>query len=106
MGRKRAEVVRRWSTCGATRAGSKAAMVGDAFACVIQMRGPTWSDATPDLFGDPAVRAWPDGFRYQPDLITVSEEAALLDQIHDLDFHAVEMRGVVARRRVIQYGWK
>jgi len=58
------------------------------------------------LFGDPAVRAWPDGFRYEADLITVAEETALLDQIRQLDFHAVEMRGVVARRRVIQYGWK
>jgi alkylated DNA repair dioxygenase AlkB len=70
------------------------------------MRGPTSSAASPDLFGDPAVRAWPDGFRYQPDLITSAEEAALLDEIRRLEFHAVEMRGVVARRRVIQYGWK
>lgn len=70
------------------------------------MRGPTRSDTTPDLFGDPAVRAWPDGFRYQSDLIAVAEEAALLDEIRRLEFHAVEMRGVIARRRVIQYGWK
>jgi alkylated DNA repair dioxygenase AlkB len=60
----------------------------------------------PDLFGEPAVRAWPEGFRYQPDLVTAAEEAALLEEIRRLEFHAVEMRGVVARRRVIQYGWK
>jgi alkylated DNA repair dioxygenase AlkB len=70
------------------------------------MRRPSSSGTTPDLFGDPAVRAWPDGFRYQPDLITIPEEAKLLDEIGRLDFHAVEMRGVIARRRVIQYGWK
>jgi alkylated DNA repair dioxygenase AlkB len=69
------------------------------------MRVPEWSN-TPDLFGDPAVRAWPDGFSYRPDFISVAEEAALLDEIRRLEFHAVEMRGVVARRRVIQYGWK
>ncbi len=70
------------------------------------MRRPARSETTPDLFGDPSVRAWPDGFRYQPDLITIAEEAALLEDIRGLEFHAVEMRGVIARRRVIQYGWK
>lgn len=70
------------------------------------MRGPTRTDTTPDLFGDSSVRAWPDGFRYEPELITIEEEASLLAEIRGLEFHAVEMRGVVARRRVIQYGWK
>jgi alkylated DNA repair dioxygenase AlkB len=70
------------------------------------MRRHSSSAMTPDLFGDPAVRAWPDGFRYEPDLIAPAEEAALLDEIRTLEFHAVEMRGVIARRRVIQYGWK
>jgi alkylated DNA repair dioxygenase AlkB len=70
------------------------------------MRVPTGRDTAPDLFGDPAVRAWPDGFRYQADLITAAEEAAVLDEIPKLEFHAVQMRGVTARRRVIQYGWK
>jgi alkylated DNA repair dioxygenase AlkB len=69
------------------------------------MRTPKSTD-TPDLFGDPAVRAWPDGFRYRPDLITIAEEAALLDEVRRLEFHPIEMHGVVARRRVIQYGWK
>jgi len=70
------------------------------------VRVPTLNDTTPDLFGDPAVRSWPEGFRYEPDLITIAEEAAVLDEIRRLEFHAVEMHGVVARRRVIQYGWK
>ena len=70
------------------------------------MRGTTSSETMPDLFGDPAVRAWPDGFRYRADLITVADEAALLNEIRRLEFHRVEMRGAIARRRVIQYGWK
>ena len=43
---------------------------------------------------------------YEPDLLTEVEEAALLEAIRAQEFHHVEMRGVVARRRVIQYGWK
>jgi alkylated DNA repair dioxygenase AlkB len=69
------------------------------------MRVPT-ADTSRDLFGDPAVRAWPEGFRYQADLISAAEEAALLSEIRNLEFHTVQMRGVTARRRVIQYGWK
>jgi alkylated DNA repair dioxygenase AlkB len=72
----------------------------------MHVRVPTWNDTTADLFGDPAVRSWPEGFRYEPDLITIAEEAAVLDGIRRLEFHAVEMHGVIARRRVIQYGWK
>jgi alkylated DNA repair dioxygenase AlkB len=70
------------------------------------MRRWTSSGTAPDLFGEPAVRAWPEGFRYQPDLVTAAEEASLLEEIRRLEFHAVEMHGVVARRRVIQYGWR
>jgi alkylated DNA repair dioxygenase AlkB len=48
----------------------------------------------------------PPGFVYQRDVITRDEEAAMLAEIAQLDFHTVTMHGVVARRRVIQYGWK
>jgi alkylated DNA repair dioxygenase AlkB len=48
----------------------------------------------------------PEGFVYQPDFLTAGEEGALLDEIRALEFHEVRMHGVVARRRVIQYGWK
>jgi alkylated DNA repair dioxygenase AlkB len=49
---------------------------------------------------------FPKGFLYRPEFIDAVEEAALLARIREAEFHAVEMRGVVARRRVIQYGWK
>jgi alkylated DNA repair dioxygenase AlkB len=46
----------------------------------------------------------PDGFRYLFDFITVEEEAALAADIAGLEFAALEMRGVVARRRVAFFG--
>lgn len=56
------------------------------------------------LFGD--LQALPDGFVHQPEFISTDEERALLDEIRTLEFHEVRMHGVIARRRVIQYGWK
>lgn len=47
----------------------------------------------------------PPGFRYLPDFISVDEERALVAQVTSLEFSAVEMRGVVARRRTVHYGW-
>jgi len=56
------------------------------------------------LFDD--LKPLPEGFIYRPDFITVDEERGLLETIAGLEFHQVQMRGVIARRRVIQYGWK
>ena len=47
----------------------------------------------------------PEGFRLQDDFLSAPEEAPLLDRIGGLEFHEMRMRGVTARRRVIQYGW-
>ena len=55
-----------------------------------------------DLFGH---HPYPDGFRYQPEFLSVVEERDLLGVISGLAFSAVEMRGVVARRRTVHYGW-
>jgi alkylated DNA repair dioxygenase AlkB len=49
---------------------------------------------------------FPDGLRHQDGFLAVDEEALLLERFHGLEFHEVRMRGVVARRRVVQYGWK
>ena len=57
-----------------------------------------------DLFD--GARSLPEGFVYRPQCIDQSEHDALLEVIRTLDFHEVRMHGVVARRRVIQYGWK
>ncbi len=53
------------------------------------------------LFG-PAV---PDGLLYQPDFVTPDEERELVEQIERLEFSQVEMRGAIARRRTVHYGW-
>jgi len=53
------------------------------------------------LFG-PSV---PDGLLYRPDFVTPDEERDLVAEIERLEFSQVEMRGVVARRRTVHYGW-
>jgi alkylated DNA repair dioxygenase AlkB len=48
----------------------------------------------------------PEGFRIKENFLDPAEEMALADRFRSLEFHEVRMRGVAARRRVIQYGWK
>ena len=55
-----------------------------------------------DLFGDPDL---PPGFLYRAELITPVEEAKLLALIATLEFSAVEMRGIAAKRRTLHFGW-
>ena len=55
------------------------------------------------LFGGPRL---PEGFRYQPNLITPDEETLLLDHIRELPFKAFEFQGYPGKRRVVSYGWK
>ena len=49
---------------------------------------------------DPKV----EGLVFREDFITPQEELDLLDRIRSLEFQAMKMRGVIARRRVIHYG--
>lgn len=46
----------------------------------------------------------PAGFEYRDDFISVSDEAALVEHIHHIEFANFEMHGVVAKRRVAFYG--
>ncbi len=55
-----------------------------------------------DLFAGAPL---PDGLVYAPDFLTAADEGALLDAIAPLAFSRVEMRGVVARRRTVHFGW-
>jgi alkylated DNA repair protein (DNA oxidative demethylase) len=48
----------------------------------------------------------PEGFAHAEDFLRADEEAALVERFRTLQFNEVRMRGVAARRRVIQYGWK
>jgi DNA oxidative demethylase len=47
----------------------------------------------------------PEGFAYTPGFITVEEERALLDAIQALQFADVVMRGALAKRRTVHFGW-
>jgi alkylated DNA repair dioxygenase AlkB len=54
------------------------------------------------LFGD--APAWPPGLVYQPELITLAEERALLERIAELEFVSARYREWTARRRVARFG--
>lgn len=47
----------------------------------------------------------PEGLRYLPDWISLTEEQELLTHITALSFAEVRMHGVVAKRRVVHFGW-
>ncbi len=48
----------------------------------------------------------PDGFQYQPDLITEEEESALVPGIAALPFKPFEFKGFLGNRRVVSFGWQ
>ena len=57
---------------------------------------------TLSLFGDHHL---PPGFLCRPEFITTAEEQDLLAELAGLGFSQVEMRGVVAKRRTVHYGF-
>src|SRR3954465_9386549 len=76
---------------------------GSAFATPPMVRRAPPQCPMSSLFD---VQRLPDGFHYHEAFITADEERGLLSAIATLEFHEVRMRGVAAKRRVIQYGWK
>jgi len=65
-------------------------------------------DPQPSLFDLPLAprRPLPEGFRYQPELITVAEERALVSRLERLDFKPYEHLGYLGARRVAAIGWR
>src|SRR4051812_5949092 len=59
----------------------------------------------PRLF-DSSAPALPEGFKYQPDLITADEEQQLVRQIETLPFKDFEFHGFTGKRRVVSFGWR
>ena len=61
-----------------------------------------------DFFGEAKGDAprYPDGFRYQPELITSAEESQLVTQIRGLPFKEFEFHGYTGKRRVVYFGWR
>jgi len=54
----------------------------------------------------PTAIGAPEGFDYEPEFITETEEQALLDWIEGVEFRTFEMRGQEAKRRVAHFGWE
>lgn len=59
----------------------------------------------PTLF-DAAPTRLPEGFRYQPDLLTPDEEAEIVPNVKELPFRNLEFHGYVGTRRVVSFGWR
>jgi alkylated DNA repair dioxygenase AlkB len=56
-------------------------------------------------FFDAAPR-WPEGFRYEPDLISREAETRLISNIETLRFREFEFHGYTGKRRVVSFGWR
>ena len=48
----------------------------------------------------------PEGLRYQPALISRSDESALVERVRELPFREFEFHGYLGKRRVVSFGWK
>jgi alkylated DNA repair dioxygenase AlkB len=48
----------------------------------------------------------PEGFKYQPGLITPDQERELIQQIQPLPFKEFEFHGYLGKRRVVSFGWR
>jgi alkylated DNA repair dioxygenase AlkB len=58
------------------------------------------------LFRGAAAPAFPEGFRYESDILTPAQEIELLAQVRDLPFVEFQFQGYVGKRRVVSYGWQ
>lgn len=52
-----------------------------------------------------AARKLPEGFAYQPDLLTSEAERLLVERLGALPLKAFDFHGFTARRRTISFGW-
>jgi alkylated DNA repair dioxygenase AlkB len=59
-----------------------------------------------DIFGSASVPKYPEGFRYEADVLSAAEEHAALGHIRELPFKEFEFHGYVGKRRVVSFGWK
>ena len=60
----------------------------------------------PGLFSALADHSLPEGFKYQPGLITAAAETELVRQIERLRLKEFQFHGFTGRRRVISFGWR
>src|SRR5688500_19243736 len=57
-----------------------------------------------DLFRSNA--SLPEGFKYQPELLSPAEEHDLVEVFTDLPFKEFDFHGYLGKRRVLSFGWK
>jgi alkylated DNA repair dioxygenase AlkB len=53
-----------------------------------------------------ATDSLPEGFQYQPELLSEDEERDLVALFRDLPFKEFEFHGFLGKRRVVSFGWK
>jgi alkylated DNA repair dioxygenase AlkB len=58
----------------------------------------------PELFEKGS--GFPEGFRYQPELVSGAEERRLVQEMERLDFKAFEFHGFIGKRRIVSFGWQ
>jgi alkylated DNA repair dioxygenase AlkB len=59
-----------------------------------------------DFFAAPSTAAtFPEGFKYERDLIAAEDERRLLEAIRELPFKEFEFHGFVGKRRTVSFGW-
>jgi alkylated DNA repair dioxygenase AlkB len=56
------------------------------------------------LFG--ATQALPEGFRYQPEILSPEDEQSILERVRSLPFKEFEFQGFVGKRRTVSFGWR
>jgi alkylated DNA repair dioxygenase AlkB len=59
-----------------------------------------------DLFHRPPGSPLPEGFRYQPELISKDEERGLAERISGLPLKEFEFHGFLGKRRIVSFGWR
>ena len=57
-----------------------------------------------ELFAPDDGPGWPEGFAYQPELVTIDEERALVERLGQLPLTAFDFHGYTARRRTLSFG--
>lgn len=62
--------------------------------------------STQESFFPEAASALPDGFRYQPALISAEEERALIEHISQLPLKPFEFHGYFGNRKVKSFGYR
>jgi alkylated DNA repair dioxygenase AlkB len=60
----------------------------------------------PSLFEVETRPALPEGFAYQPEFLSATEEGDLAAWLATLPFQAFQFRGFEGKRRVVSFGWQ